>query len=144
MIYTLDSNVFIDAVRQPAELDRLKAFLSWALPSTVLSSVVAAELIAGARGAKALDALDQLFLAPFDRRGRLLAPSIAAWRRAAELRGAASGSAFNDALLACQAREHGWTVVTRDQGFTALRRSVSGLKVVGPFPTRPHDRRPAV
>ena len=137
MIYTLDTNVFIDAARQPAELYRLKAFLSWALPSTVLSSVVAAELIAGTRSAKARDVLDQLFLAPFDRRGRVLAPSDATWRRAAQIRDDSSGGAFNDALLACQARESGWTLVTRDQDFGALRRSISGLRVAAPFPVRP-------
>lgn len=137
MIYTLDTNVLIDAVRQPAELDRLKAFLSWALPSTVLSSIVAAELTAGARTPKALDALDQLFLAPFERRGRILAPSAVAWRRAVQVLGAASGSAFNDALLACQAREHGWMVLTRDAAFGGLRRTVRGLKVAAPFPARP-------
>ncbi len=99
MIYTLDTNIIIDAVRQPVELDRLKAFLSWALPSSVLSSIVAAELTAGARTPKALDVLDHAFLAPFEQRGRVLAPSDAAWRRAARTLGAASGNAFNDALL---------------------------------------------
>lgn len=137
MIYTLDTNIIVDAVRQPAELDRLKAFLSWGLPATVLSSVVAAELTAGARTPKALEVLDQSFLAPFERRGRILAPSDAAWRRAAQVIDSASGNAFNDALLACQAREHGWTVLTRDADVGALRRSISGLKVAAPFPARP-------
>lgn len=136
MIYTLDANVVIDALRQPDELDRLKGFLSWALPSTVLSSVIAAELTAGARTPKQLEALDQLVLAPFERRGRILAPSASAWRKAASIRKSASGGAFNDALLACQAREHGWTILTRDADFAALRRSISGLKVVAPFPAR--------
>lgn len=136
MIYTLDTNVIIDALRQPGDPDRLKAFLSWALPSTVLSSVVAAELTAGARTPKALEVLDHAFLAPFDRRGRVLAPSDIAWRRAAQVVGAASGGAFNDALLACQAREHGWTVLTRDADFGALRRAVTGLKVAAPFPAQ--------
>lgn len=53
MIYTLDTNVFIDAVRQPAELNRLKAFLNWALPHTVISSLVVSELLAGARSGAA-------------------------------------------------------------------------------------------
>lgn len=136
MIYTLDANVVIDALRQPDELDRLKGFLSWALPSTVLSSVIAAELTAGARTPKALEALDHLFLAPFERRGRILAPSASAWRKAANVQKSASGGAFNDALLACQAREHGWTILTRDADFAALRRSISGLKVAAPFPAR--------
>ncbi|HYN81712.1 MAG TPA: PIN domain-containing protein [Gemmatimonadaceae bacterium] len=61
MIYTLDTNVFVDALRQPLDLDRLKAFLNWALPSTVLSSIVAAELMAGARTDKARRVLDDVF-----------------------------------------------------------------------------------
>ncbi len=138
MIYTLDTNVLVDALRQPAELDRLKAFLSWALPFTVLSSVVVAELTAGARSPKAREALDRQFLEPFERRGRILAPSAAAWRRAAVVAGAApTANRLGDVLLACQAREFGWTVVTRDADFAAIRRSVGGLKVAVPFPHRP-------
>jgi predicted nucleic acid-binding protein len=138
VIYSLDTNVLVDALRQPAELDRLKAFLSWALPSTVLSSVVVAELTAGVRTPKAREVLEQQFLEPFERRGRILAPSASAWRRAAAVVGAApSGSRLSDVLLACQAREFGWTIVTRDADFTAIRRSVTGLKVAAPFPARP-------
>ncbi|MDP1860071.1 MAG: PIN domain-containing protein [Gemmatimonadaceae bacterium] len=141
MIYTIDTNVLIDALRQPAELDRLKAFLSWALPSTVLSSVVAAELAAGARSEQARDALDDLFLAPFERRQRIIAPSAATWRRVGTLLPRATGvgtaSRQNDLLLAAQTREHGWTLITRDADFRLLRESISGLKVVAPFPTRP-------
>lgn len=140
MIYTLDTNVLVDALRQPIELDRLKAFLSWALPSTVLSSVVVAELTAGARTPKARAALEQEFLAPFDRRGRILAPSAVAWRRTAGVLGgtgsARSASRLGDVLLASQAREFGWTIVTRDADFTTLRRAIPGLKVAAPFPVR--------
>jgi len=141
VIYTLDTNVLVDALRQPPELDRLKAFLEWALPSTVLSSLVVAELTAGARTAKARDALEQQFLAPFERRGRILAPSAGAWRRAGTILGASahppSASRLTDVLLASQAREFGWTIVTRDADFTTLRRSITGLKVATPFPARP-------
>lgn len=142
MIYTLDTNVVVDALRQAAELDRLKAFLSWALPSTVLSSVVAAELTAGARTDQARRVLDDAVLAPFDRRGRILAPSVAAWRRAGALfarTGAArlTASHQNDALLAVQARERGWVVVTRDHDLQTLRPLISGLHVAAPYPDRP-------
>ena len=142
MIYTVDTNVIVDALRQPEELDRLKAFLSWALPSTVLSSVVAAELTAGARTSRARCVLDDVLLAAFDRRGRIVAPSTAAWRRAGAVlarTGAAglSASRQNDTLLAMQAREHGWVVVTRDRDFQSLRPLVSGLQVAAPFPDRP-------
>lgn len=141
MIYTLDTNVVIDALRQPDELDRLKAFLSWALPSTVLSSIVVAELAAGTRTERARRALDDAVLAPFDRRGRLLAPSVRAWRQAGALlarRGALAMTASrqNDVLLATQAREHGWVIVTRDRDFDSLRPLIKGLQVVGPYPAR--------
>ena len=141
MIYTLDTNVFVDALRQPTELDRLKAFLSWALPSTVLSSVVAAELTAGARSEKARQLLDEALLVAFERRARIIAPSTAAWRRTGAVLArtsttGTSASRQNDVLLAVQAREHGWTIVTRDDDFRALRQHVSGLQVIAPFPER--------
>lgn len=141
MIYTLDTNIFIDALRHPPELDCLKAFLSWALPSTVLSSIVAVELTAGARSAKARRLLDDALLAAFERRARIIAPTAAAWRRTGAVlarTGAAGTSASrqNDVLLAVQAREQGWTIVTRDADFRALRPHVRGLQVIAPFPER--------
>ena len=142
MIYTLDTNVLVDALRQSTELDRLKAFLTWALPSTVLSSIVAAELTAGARTDRARRALDDLLLDAFDRRGRIVAPSSFAWRRTGAVLGKVgaaglSASRQNDALLAVQARESGWTLVTRDRDFESLRPLVAGLKVTEPYPDRP-------
>jgi len=141
VIYTLDTNVVVDALRQSHELDRLKAFLSWALPATVLSSIVAAELAAGARTDRARRVLDDAVLAPFDRRGRIVAPSVAAWRRTGALlaRSGATGltaSRQNDVLLAAQAREGGWVVVTRDHDLQTLRPLISGLQVAAPYPAR--------
>lgn len=142
MIYTLDTNVLVDALRQPAELRRLKTFLMWALPSTVLSSIVAAELKAGARTEQSRALLDDGLLAPFDRRRRIVAPSSAAWQRMGGLLariGAAGSTASrqNDVLLAVQAREHGWTVITRDRDLNQLRTNIAGLRVGAPYPERP-------
>lgn len=139
MIYVLDTNVVIDALRQPAELARLTEFLRWALPSTVFSSVVAAELAAGARTSAARRALDEVLFAAFERRGRIRAPSASAWRSAGAIMARAgetnrAASRQNDLLLAAQARESGWTVVTRDRDFGAIRSHVPGLRVVAPFP----------
>lgn len=142
MIYTLDTNVVVDALRQPPELERRKAFLSWALPSTVLSSVVASELTAGARTENARRALDGAFLDAFERRGRIVAPTSTAWRLAGALLGqigtaGLSASRQNDALLAVHSREGGWVGVTRDRDFETLRPLVGGLQVAGPYPVRP-------
>jgi predicted nucleic acid-binding protein len=145
VIYTLDTNVVVDALRQPGEMEQLKAFLTWALPVTVLSSVVVAELAAGARTDRARRALDDGLVATFDRRGRILAPSRQAWHLngAALARQGATGvsaSRQNDMLLAFQSREVGWTLITRDQDFAALRSIVRGVQVIAPFPARPTSR----
>ena len=141
MIYTLDTNLWVDALRQPAELDRLKGFLNWALPQTALASVVAAELLAGARTEAARRALEAEVLEPFARRGRLQAPSVEAWRRTGILlgelrlpRGHAGWQ--NDLLLASMAREHGWVVLTRDADFSWLRQYIRGLQIQPPYPRR--------
>lgn len=141
MIYTLDTNVVVDALRQPAELEALKAFLSWALPSMVLSSIVAAELMAGARSDKSRRLLEDGVLAAFERRGRVVAPSAGTWRRAGALLARTAGSGLsasrqNDTLLAVQAREHGWLLITRDADFAALRSHVTGLRIGAPYPRR--------
>jgi len=142
VIYTLDTNVIVDALRQPAELVRLKAFLHWALPWTVLSSVVAAELTAGARTAAARRVLAGEFLDAFERRSRIVAPSAGAWQGAGVIvaetgTSGLSASRQNDILLAVQARERGWVIVTRDRDFERLRALVKGLRVVAPFPDLP-------
>lgn len=142
MIYTLDTSIIVDAVRDPAERVRFKRFLEWALPRTVLSSVVASELLAGARTVAARRLVEAELLAPFERRGRIVAPSVTAWHRTGVLRGEEGGRRIgpdwqNDLLLAHSARELGWAVVTRDADFTTLRAHVRGLRVVAPYPRHP-------
>ena len=139
MIFTLDTNIYVDALRQPPEMDRLKEFLSWALPATVLSSVVAAELAARARSDRARLVLERAVLAPFERRGRIKAPSVAAWGRTGMILSGMTGTRLlanrqNDVLIASQAREEGWVIVTRDADFSALRRAIAGLRVREPYP----------
>lgn len=141
MIFTLDTNLWIDALRQPAELDRLKDFLSWALPQTTLTSVVAAELLAGARTEAARRILEAEVLEPFARRGRLRAPSVEAWRRTGLLLGElglprAHAGWQNDLLLASMAREHGWVLLTRDAEFSGLRQHIRGLQIQMSYPRR--------
>ncbi len=141
MIYTLDTNLWIDALRDRAALDRLKGFLSWALPQITLTSMVAAELLAGARTAAARHTLEAEVIEPFARRGRLRAPSESVWRRTGLLLGELGGRRGqagwqNDVLLACMAREHGWVVLTRDADFQLLRQHIGGLQLAPPYPSR--------
>jgi predicted nucleic acid-binding protein len=140
--FTLDTNVIIDAVRQPAELARLKEFLEWALPASTLSSVVALELLAGARSPEAAELIETELLALFERRQRIVAPSAASWRRAGHSLGRRAGRPTtpadqNDLLLTHSAREAGWTLITRDCGIARLPDEVTGLQVAEPFPSQP-------
>jgi predicted nucleic acid-binding protein len=138
MIYTLDTNVVIDALRRPVDMSRLQEFLTWALPQTALSSVVASELLAGARTESARRVVEREFLGAFERRGRIVAPSVAAWTQTGLALSRAPGSEAwqNDLLLAHTAREYGWTVITRDTDFARLRPLIKGLRVASPFPPR--------
>ena len=81
MIYTLDTNILIDALRRPAEMLQLKEFLEWAFPHTSRSSVVASELLAGARTESARRLVERDFLGAFERRGCIIAPSAVAWAK---------------------------------------------------------------
>ena len=149
MIYTLDTNVLIDALRRPADMLLLKEFLEWALPHTALSSVVASELLAGARTDSARRLVEREFLGAFARRGRIVAPSVAAWTKTGNMIGHATTSSIgaswqNDLLLAHTAREFGWSVITRDKDFARIRPLVRGLRVDAPYPRRPSSTRGAV
>lgn len=140
--FTLDSNIFIDALRVPAELAALKSFLERALPVSYLSAVVVQELEAGATSRAQAGLIADQLVAPFARRNRLLAPSADAWVRSGRvLRELQRGhreplrqSLGNDAVLACACREEGITLITRDRGFRRIRRYVAGLQLARPYP----------
>ena len=81
--YALDTNIFINAFRDNAAANALDAFFRRALVVTFLSSVVVQELGAGARARKDAVRLQRAIFAPFERRNRIVAPSAAAFKRAA-------------------------------------------------------------
>lgn len=139
--YALDTNILIDALNLPAQLEALLGFLGWALPSTYLSAVVIHELAAGTTTLRQRALLDQQITGPFARRGRVFAPSTAAWHRAGKIveqgHPISTPAGLNDLLLAVSCREAGLIVVTNDRGLRRLTRVVRGLAVVSPFPTQP-------
>jgi len=136
--YTLDTNLFVRAFRDPAENAALQLFHTAFAPFEYLSAVVAQELRAGARTDDAADRLQRLLFDPFERRGRVITPSYTAWKRAGdalaalahdeglELRRISKGFA-NDVLLAAACREAGVTLVT------ANRRDFERITRVAPF-----------
>jgi predicted nucleic acid-binding protein len=146
--YALDANCFIDASRGADALAALGQFAAWAAPGLYLSSVVAAELRAGARSARDRKALEDQVLGPFVRRGRVLTPSPAAWdalgRTLAVLRereglqlAQVPRSFVFDILLAYSCREGGVTLVTANARDMARIHRVFAFNHVGPYPSAP-------
>ena len=142
----LDTNVFVDAFRDEMFAEGLSAFLERALPSTFLSAVVVQELAAGARTRERVRALESSILRPFERRGRVFAPSALAFRESGRLLAELAAregwpalhsnpSLANDALLAASCREHGFTLVTSDADFDRFVPSLGRWRHVKPWPT---------
>lgn len=143
--YALDTQLFIEAFRDPRANDALVRFHRAFAPSEYLNAVVAHELRCGTRTAGAARALERHVLDPFRRRQRIFAPSVQAWDRAAEVLArlaldegldlsAMKGSFRNDVLIAASCREHGIVVVTRNErDFTRIRRHLD-FEFVAPWP----------
>ncbi len=145
--YALDTNCYIDATHDPTAHAALEAFTTKEAPRLYLSTVVAAELRAGARSSRDRKQLDEQVLAPFFRRGRVLTPSLAAWDALgltlSRLRAEGSldfesmprGFAF-DVLIAFSCREAGVVLVTRNTRDMKRIHSVFRFDFIAPFPGR--------
>ena len=145
MKYTLDTNIFIDGFRSEEDQAKTLAFFKRALPFTHLSAVVMQELAAGARTTKSLREVQRGVLEPFQRRGRVFAPSTAAFvesGRVIALIAKREGwqlldenpSLLNDALIATSCRERGITLITNDGDFKCLAPFVRGFRYAAPWP----------
>ncbi len=145
MKFVLDTNVFVDAFRDERFGEALAAFLQAALPTTFLSAVVVQELAAGARNREQVRAFESSILRPFERRGRVFAPSVLAFRESGRLLAElasregwaaihANPSLANDALLAASCRERGFTLVTSDGDFDRFLPSLGRWRHVKPWP----------
>ena len=143
--YVLDSNVYVEADRSVSAAEELDRFLMRFLPSVHLHAVVAQELLAGALDARREKLIHDSLIEPFERRGRVVAPSFGAWTRAGRIisrlvhqkrlsPGGFSRSFTNDCVLAASCRESGLTLVTRNAQDFALIQRVEPVDVVGPWP----------
>ena len=145
--FVLDTNCFVDASRTEAEAKAFSEFCAWAAPGLYLSTVVAAELRAGAGGAKDRRMLERQVLAPYIRRGRLLTPSAAAWEALGTtlaefvkedglvLRDVRRSFVF-DILIARSCRDLGATLVSRNSADLSRIANVFSFDFVAPYPTR--------
>lgn len=144
--FVLDTNCFVDASRTDEDAAAFAEFCAWAAPGLYLSTVVAAELRAGAGDAKARRTLERRILAPYVRRGRLLNPSPAAWEALGTtlaalveeeglvLRQVRRSFVF-DVLIARSCREIGATLVSRNATDLSRIARILAFDYVPPYPS---------
>lgn len=145
--FVLDTNCFVDASRSQAEASAFSDFCARAAPGLYLSTVVAAELRAGAANARDRRILERQVLAPYVRRGRLLTPSAAAWDALGTtlatlveedglvLRDVRRSFVF-DILLARSCRDIGATLVSRNFADLSRIANVFSFDFIAPYPAR--------
>ena len=134
--YVLDTQLFINAFRDPVVNDELQQFHRSFSPFEHLSVIVAQELRAGVQRSQDRKALERNVLKVFQRANRTITPSADAWHRSGDLLAemakqegleiARVSKAFaNDVLLALSCREAGCVLVTdNERDFQRIRRFV--------------------
>lgn len=144
--YALDTNLFIDGLRDEAAKDELQRFHTLFAPFEYLSAVVAQEVLAGTRSLADQRSVQRHLIEPFLRRARIVAPSYQAWQVSGEVLArlvrdeglqlaTVSKSFANDVLLALSCREVGLTLVTANfKDFSRIARIVP-FKFTPPWPT---------
>jgi predicted nucleic acid-binding protein len=145
--FVLDTNCFVDASRGDDEATALAEFSAWAAPGLYLSTVVAAELSAGAGSDRHRRTLERQILSPYERRGRLVNPSPAAWetlgttlaalveKEGLVLREVRRSFVF-DILIAWSCREIGATLVSRNAADLSRIAKVFSFDFVAPYPVQ--------
>lgn len=134
--YVLDTQLFINAFRDPVVNEELQRFHRAFSPFEHFSVIVAQELRAGVQRPHARKALERNVLKVFQRADRTITPSADAWHRSGDLLAeitrqegletARVSKAFaNDVLLALSCREAGCVLVTdNERDFQRIRRLV--------------------
>lgn len=145
--YVLDTQLFINAFRDPVVNEELQRFHRAFSPFEHFSVIVAQELRAGVRRPRDRKTLERNILKVFQRANRTITPSPDAWHRSGDvlaemarqegLEIARVSKAFaNDVLLALSCREAGCVLVTdNERDFQRIRRLVQ-FDYMKPWPSR--------
>ncbi len=142
--FVLDTNCFIDASKDDVAAAAYDSFTQLAAPRLDLSSVVAAELRAGAVDEDEQERLEKV-LVPYERRGRIVTPSEKAWRALGqtlvtlvredglELKKAPRSFVF-DVLIAYSCREAGAILISGNRQDLRRIAKVFSFDFVLPYP----------
>ncbi|HYJ80136.1 MAG TPA: type II toxin-antitoxin system VapC family toxin [Longimicrobiaceae bacterium] len=145
MGFILDSNIYIDAARDPGKMEELRRFYDSYLPFTYLHAVVAQELLAGAVNRRRMGEVREGLIGPFERRGRVVAPAFATWKRSGEIiarmtarklisPGGFSRSFLADVLLAASCRDSGHRLITANLADFERISAVERFEFQAPYP----------
>lgn len=143
--YVLDTNVYIEAMRDAAARAALETWQRRMAPHVWQHAVVAAELLAGAADDTVRRRWHARWVAPAERVRRVITPGYGTWLRATRIlvrlrsdghiAGRVAPGFLNDCLIAATAREFGHAVVTHNRRhFEIVGRVEDGLEVVAPLP----------
>jgi predicted nucleic acid-binding protein len=144
--FVLDTNLYIGAIRDPGKEADLDTFLKRNAPATYMSAVVVQELRAGAITEAAARALDKGIFDVFERRGRVVGPSVTAFKECGRILATLfrqdgvpfkerPRSLVNDILIASTCRENGMTLITDDTDFKIIRPFARGFSFIAPWPS---------
>ena len=151
-IYAIDTNVYISALRNAAELGSLQEFLKVRGRRVVVAGIVATELRAGASTPRHVEAVDALIEA-YAQRNRTIVPTYQACVEGGRVLAAlvarervvlakAPRSLTADVLLAVTCRERDVVLVTGNHDdFAAIQRHLRGFRFVAPWPAGPRPYR---
>ena len=143
--FVIDTNLYVEADRDLARAEELERFSTAYIPFIHFHAVVAQELLAGAIDRRRERLVEESLIQPFERRGRVLTPSFAAWKAAGRILsqlvqrklmspGGFKRSFLNDCVLAASCREVGATLVTLNRDDFRIIEKVMRFEFTEPWP----------
>ena len=143
--FVIDTNLYMEVDRDLARAEELERFSTAYLPFIHFHAVVAQELLAGAIDRRREKLVEESLIQPFERRGRVLTPSFAAWKAAGRILsqlvqrklmspGGFKRSFLNDCVLAASCREVGATLVTLNRDDFRIIEKVMRFEFTEPWP----------
>ena len=137
--HLIDTDLYIDLIQSGITLPLIREIYDKDTPGIYFSSVVAQELLAGARSPAARRRVEILYR-PFERVGRVVTPSHRQWKDAGGILAKVLDNRpdlktklpalVNDCLLALTARSLGATLYTRNRDDFILLQSIRSFSLV--------------
>lgn len=137
--HLIDTDLYIDLIRNGTTLPIISQLYAKETPGIFFSSIVAQELLAGARSPEGRRRVEALLI-PFERVGRIVTPTHRQWRETGDILAKALSllpdfrnklpGLVNDCLLALSALGIGATLYTRNRDDFLLLRQIRPFSLV--------------